>query len=379
MGGLKVGVIGAVTPETPLVTIPTNVETLEFHDPAPDLIEQSKALRAQGAQLVILTTHIGGKCTSLTDPHDLSSCEAHSELFTLLGKLPPGTLDAAVAGHTHQYVGQYVGGVAVSQAGYYGHSFGWMQLCVDGAKVTSEIHPPTDVCLSTWAEGGCRDRATSAGTKPAMFLGEMVVPDPTVQKVIQPYLDKVKAFQEAKVGVEVSEKMVRYHDQPSPLGTLVAEAIRHAVPGAQIGLTNGGGVRADLPSGSLIFKQVFEVLPFDNQVVGLRLSGKELYSFIVAPLKAGHGYPQLSGAKLVVDDAEKHTGHLVLSDGTPIVDDRMYLLATNDFLANGGDGAKPVVTTLPKDRRTSMNKLVRDAFIEFLQKQPQPIKPPVMP
>jgi 5'-nucleotidase len=377
--GVKVGVIGAITPETPLVTVPLNVESLDFHEPAADVAAEAQRQRKAGAQVVVLTTHIGGACKVVTNPDDLSSCQANSELFALLHALPAGTLDAVIAGHTHQYIAQNVEGVAVSEAGYYGHSFGWIELCVEGKTVTKKIHPPTDVCLSTWAEGGCGEQAQSAGVKPATFLGEAVAPDPAIQKVIDPYLAKVKAFQEAQVGVEVAQPVNRAHDKTSPLGVLVAEAIRSAVPRAQIGLTNAGGVRADLPAGRLIYKQVFEVLPFDNRVVGLRLTGKELNSFIMAPLRAGHGFPQLAGARLIIDDAARKEGHLELSDGSRVVEEKEYLLATNDFLANGGDGAKPVVSTLPKDRRTSLNTLVRDAFIDYLKKQPQPIQAPQVP
>jgi 5'-nucleotidase len=381
INGVKVGLIGAITPETPLVTIPTNVATLDFRDPAPLVTEEAKALRKKGAQVIVLITHIGGACKDLHDPNDLSSCDAHSELFSLLDAVPEGLLDVVIAGHTHQYIAQKLKGIAVSESGYYGHSFGWVEACVDSAgKVSTTLHQPVDICLGEWAEGGCSPReSTSAQTKRSSFLGESVVVDDKLQKVLEPYLKAVDAAQEAPVGVEVTSPIYRAHEKPSPLGQMVAEGIRRAVPGAQIGLTNAGGVRADLPAGNLRFKQVFEVLPFDNHVVGLRLSGKELRSFILAPLQAGHGFPQLSGARLVIDDPKAKSGHLEMADGSQVKDDEMYLLATNDFLANGGDGAKPVVSALPVDRRTPLNTLVRDSFLAYLKTLPQPVQAPAVP
>ena len=63
----------------------------------------------------------------------------------------------------------------------------------------------------------------------------------------------------------------------SPLGNLVTDAYLAAVPGADVALNNsGGGLRADLPAGPLTYGSVFEVMPFDNLLVSLRLTGRQL-------------------------------------------------------------------------------------------------------
>jgi 5'-nucleotidase len=377
VNGVKVGLIGAITPETPLVTVPKHVESLEFKDPGPLVAKEARALRKQGAAIVVLMAHIGGDCKSTTTPDDLSSCNMNSEMFKLMDGLPRGTVDVAIAGHTHKYIAQRVDGVAVSEAGYYGHSFGWVEACVDGkGAVTTSLHAPQDICLTTWAEGGCGAQDKATGAAPATFLGAPLVPDEGVQKAIAPFLERVKVAQEAKVGIQVATVVPRSHDRLSPLGKLVAEGIRHSVPGAQIGLTNAGGVRAELPAGDLVFRQVFEVLPFDNRVTVLKLTGAELKSFVLAPLAAGHGFPQLAGAKLIIDDAQAKVAHLELEDGAAVKDDQTYVLATNDFLANGGDGTKAVIEKVPKERREDLPLLIRDAFINYLKTAAQPIQPP---
>jgi len=376
VNGVKVGIIGAITPDTPTVTIPTNVASLKFLDPAAPVAREAHKLRKEGAQLVVLIAHIGGACHDTKNPDDLSSCEPHSEMFSLLDKLPKGTLDVAIAGHTHNYIAQRVDGVAVSEAGSYSHSFGWVEACV-GAKgaVTTTLHRPTDVCLSDWAEGGCGHREQSAGTKPATFLGEKVTADEKVEAAIAPYLAKVKAKQQSKVGVTMAAPVLRRHDAPSPLGKLIAQAIKAAVPDADVGLTNAGGVRADLPSGPLQWGEVFEVLPFDNRIVALKLTGKQLADFLVAPLVAGHGFPQLAGAKLEFYRANPDASKLTLN-GAPVDPKKVYVLATNDFLANGGDGTKPVMEGVAADHRGAPGVLVRDAFLDYLKSLPSPVQPP---
>ena len=380
VNGIKVGIIGAITPDTPTVTVPLNVASLEFRNPAEDVKREAASLRKQGAKIVVLVAHIGGDCAKLGDPHDDASCNTKSEMWTLIDALPEGTLDVAIAGHTHKYIAQYVKGVAVSEAGSYGASFGWVEACVDSAgKVTTNIHPPVDVCMQDWNEGGCRVRENSAGEVDAKFLDEKLVPDAKIEKTMAPFLAAVKAQQEAPIGVTMATPLTRKHDAPSPLGILVAEAIRAAVPGADLGLTNAGGVRADLPGGSLKFGQLFEVLPFDNRVVAIKLTGKQVAAFLTAPLQAGHGFPQLAGCKLDFDRAHPDAAKVTLADGAAIDPEKTYVLATNDFLANGGDGTKTVMDGVGKQNVTETGKLVRDAFLVFLKAQPQPVPSPQVP
>lgn len=374
---VKVGVIGAITPDTPTVTVPQNVASLKFLDPAPEVEREAARLRKAGAQVLVLVAHIGGECTDLKDPTDVASCNPHSELSALLEKLPEGTLDVALGGHTHKFIAHKIRGVAVSEAGSYSHAFGWIEACVDRAgKVTTTIHPPTPICAERWKEGGCSARDAASGEEPAEFLGRPVKPDPRVAEAIAPFLEKVKAQQEAKIGVRLAAPVTRSHDAPSPLGRMVAEAVKQAMPGADVGLTNAGGIRANLPAGELTFGQVFEVLPFDNRVVALHLTGAELKEFVIAPLRGGHGFPQLAGLTLAFDPAHPEAAVLTLAGGKPVDPAKSYVLATNDFLANGGDATHEVMAKLKDGGRRETGPLVRDAFLAWLKAQPQPIAAP---
>jgi 5'-nucleotidase len=374
---IKVGVIGAITPDTPTVTVPLNVASLKFLDPAPEVIAEAARLRKAGAQVLVLVAHIGGECRNLKDPTDESSCDGKSEIATLLEKLPEGTIDVALAGHTHKFIANKIRGVAVSEAGSYSHAFGWIEACVDGqGKVATTIHPPTSLCAQAWKEGGCGAREAATGEVPAQFLGRRVKPDPRVLKAIAPYLARVKAQQEARIGVTLKAPVTRSHDAPSPLGTMVAEAVKQAMPGADVGLTNAGGIRANLPAGELTFGQVFEVLPFDNRVVALHLTGAELKEFVIAPLRGGHGFPQLAGLTLTFDAAHPEATVLTLASGKPVDPAAAYVLATNDFLANGGDATHDIMAKLKDGGRRETGPLVRDAFLTWLKAQKQPLAIP---
>ena len=101
--------------------------------------------------------------------------------------------------------------------------------------------------------------------------------------------------------------------------------------GVGIGIHNLGGVRADLPAGELTFAQVFEVLPFDNRVARLDLTGAQLRAFVRHLSSRRQGQrPLVTGLTF-----EKGEADVRLADGTPISDQTLYGVATNDFLATG--------------------------------------------
>ncbi len=100
--GVSVGIIGGTTTRTLKATISGNTIGLAIAPLDAAVATQAKQLRARGAAVVILTVHAGGRCTQFGNPTDLTSCEQPSEIGDLIAKLPRGTLDAVVAGHTHQ-------------------------------------------------------------------------------------------------------------------------------------------------------------------------------------------------------------------------------------------------------------------------------------
>src|SRR5262249_16614618 len=113
VNGVKVGIFGLATPMTPRTTNPVNVASLRFGSLAPEAISAATALRGRGAEVVIAVMHAGGRCAAYDNPRDVSSCNQDEELFEMLEEIPPGTLDAIVAGHTHQPVGHFIKAIPV--------------------------------------------------------------------------------------------------------------------------------------------------------------------------------------------------------------------------------------------------------------------------
>src|SRR5439155_3840289 len=154
----------------------------------------------------------------------------------------------------------------------------------------------------------------------------------------------------------------------SPLGNLVADAIR-VTTGADVGLTNGGGLRADLPAGELTYGQLFEALPFDNRLATLKLRAAALKQLLLKNFAHDKGILSVSGIKVRARCAGSSLAVELLraADGKPIGDDATLTVGTTDFLANGGDDFGPTVAQSPPSYLES--EPVRDVIALMLRKR----------
>lgn len=378
--GVQVGIVGLATPSTPLTTRPQNVATLGFLDPAPILIREAEKLRRRGAQIVILVSHMGDDCPQATDPRDLSSCDAKGELFQLLAGLPKGLVDVAVGGHTHAVVAHWIGSTATIEAAHRARKFTWVEACLDSNGQfdadTTTIHAPVDVCLTTWADGTCGPRELATETQPARYQNEIVRISPKLEAVVQPFMEKVERTSEEPIGANLPRDFERDPKRGIPLGDAVAEAMRRATQ-ADVGLQNRGGVRADLQAGEILFGDAYRVLPFGNQVTVMRLTGAQLTAIVSHMTERHRGIsPHVVGVLPAEGDGPFTLLH---PNGTPLETSRIYKVATNDFLATGGQGLASLIRNIPQASVQIEPILLLDAFIDFLKTEfPPPVaKSPV--
>lgn len=388
--GVKVGIVGLSTPTTPTTTNPTNVIALRFDPLAPAALEASKRLRERGAQVVLGVAHAGGKCPRLADPRDLSSCDKDGEIFEALGALPPGTLDAVIAGHTHQAMGHFINGVPVIETYGLGRAFGYVELFVDPVShrvqpERTQIHASVPLCIQVdAASGSCDSRKLKDQPEvklvPATFLGQPVVPDPAVQAIIAPVLTRVAQEQHRELGVTVPVALKRSYSAESTLGSFLADSFREAV-GADVALLNPGGLRADIDAGPLTFGDVYEVLPFDNTVAIVTVSGDELKRLLQLVYSDKSGVFQVSGLQVKLGHCPGLARFLgaTLPNGRTLEPAKLYRVALPDFLARGGDGLTPFLTSLPPGRidlGESRPKTLRDELIAYWQGRKAPLAAP---
>lgn len=130
---------------------------------------------------------------------------------------------------------------------------------------------------------------------------------------------------------------------------------------AQFSVLNNGGLRASLPEGALTTRHIYELMPFDNEIVVLKLTGKNceaLFNYIARQ----QGVP-VAGIKMGIKDDKAVN---VLINGEPFVMEKEYYMVTSDYLANGGDKMSFFAEPQMKLHTTY---LVRDAIINFIKRQ----------
>ena len=146
--------------------------------------------------------------------------------------------------------------------------------------------------------------------------------------------------------VELDSRRSSVRSGETNFGNLVAEAMRRGT-GAEVGLTNGGGIRGDrtyAPGTELTRRHILEELPFGNVTVLLELTGAELRAALengVSQVEDLAGrFPQIAGMTLVYDSRAPAGSRVVTIEvgGEPFDPALTYRVATNNYMAGGGDG-----------------------------------------
>jgi 5'-nucleotidase len=367
IAGVRVGFVGLITHETPSIVLSAWFAGLDVLPLAPALLTEARALREQGAQIVIAVAHAGGDCKDFSDPKQLASCTPDSEIFELARALPKGTVDAIFAGHTHAGVAQIVNGVPIVEAYSRARAFSRIDVRWDpsaGRVLETRLFPPQALCPQLVDGGGCTL---------SDYEGEPTREDPEVARAIAPALAQADELRRALVGSTLSEPMTGEHSRESALGNLFADLLREAVAGADAAVINGGSLRADLPAGELRYGQLFEAMPFDNLVAQIRLSGAELKTMLSAHLgHDAHGLISLSGLRLDARCAKRGLElKLTRDNGRAVADRETLLVATSDYLATGGDGLLAPLKLAPERIAIDLGSLFRDALASSFKRHPR--------
>ena len=304
LGGMKVAVIGVVTEDTPVSTSPKNVTGLEFLSPFVTTEQHIRELK-DSVDLILVLSHIG---------------------FSVDRNLAEGVkgIDVIVGGHSHTKVLKPVriGRTLIVQAWEHGKALGVLDLTVQDGK------------LIKW-DGHLEDMRPKQGEE-----------DPRVQSLVEKYSRKVNSVMDVSIGeteVELDGENVRRRE--TNLGDFVADILRE-VSGADAAIINGGGIRTSLKQGEIKIKDIYSILPFDNYVVSFKLTGKQIRQALehgLSGIEEGEGrFPQVSGLTVTYSRSAPNGLRIqaILIKEKPIDPNREYQVATNDFMAAGGDGYK---------------------------------------
>jgi 2',3'-cyclic-nucleotide 2'-phosphodiesterase (5'-nucleotidase family) len=316
--GVKIGFFGLTTEDTPIASSPG---TIKFSSTINTARAKAKELREKGADIVVAVAHT---------PLEVDMIIARS-----------AGVDVIIGGHDEHLLAFYDGKVTLTESESQGNYVVVTELAVTKATKDGKT-------TVTWTPNF---RIVDSAT---------VKPDPEIEAVVKGYEDKLSKELDIEIGVTetpLDSRRATVRGGEAAIGNLVADALKTSV-GADVAITNGGGLRADKQyeaGQKLTRRNILAEMPFGNTTVLLEVTGAQIKAALengVSQVRElGGRFPQVSGIVAEVDVKEP-VGSRVKSvkiNGQPLDPAKTYKLATNDFMARGGDGyrvfteAKPLV------------------------------------
>ena len=382
-GGLKIGFVGTVTPDTFSRSAIKDIVN-EVGEPMYDFLADatgdrlSEALqqsvdeaRGNGADYVILVAHLG----SDTESESIYTSNA------VVGKMTG--VDAVFDAHSHEIYNTQIPDrqgnmIPIAQAGTKLPMIGQLTIYRDGRLEETLVDPVP--LLSGFAA----DRVTRKKTERYVDL------------VTEAFLDGITASYDAvmkqKIGsVSVDLLIMEDNTELNRIGEnglceLVADTMRD-VGGAQAAICNAGTLRTNLYAGEITYQDIINILPYSNGLVTVRTGGQTILDaleFGVSWLPAADGgFPQVSGitycinpeieSSVIMDEKKQFVsveGERRVSDvtigGEPVDPDRSYTLAISKYLLTGGNGY-----TMFKDAEIVSDPMLADneLLIQYIGEQ----------
>ncbi|MCX5834559.1 MAG: bifunctional UDP-sugar hydrolase/5'-nucleotidase [Deltaproteobacteria bacterium] len=334
--GLKIAVIGITTPETNALTKLGRIGPYRFLDPEKVLPERIRAVKKEGARFVILLSHQGLEA-------DIDLARSVKGIHVIVGG------DSHTAVKTPVLIGKTI----VVQAGCCGHYLGVLKLEVD-------------------TKSGRILKHTRKRELRKVLSGPDDSYDEGARKIVSKYHDQIKEKFSRVVG-ETAVDLVRRPYHESNIGNLVCDAMKTAT-GAAIAFQNSGGIRTNIPKGRITLEQVHTLLPFDNLLISVDLTGEQILKILEQSATLEHGILQVSGLRVVIN-TDKPGGSRVRQvtvGDHPLEPKKLYRVTTNDFLAAGGDK----YASFKEGKHAVLGEALRDGFIKYLREH-SPVNPRV--
>ncbi|RWC37933.1 MAG: bifunctional metallophosphatase/5'-nucleotidase, partial [Mesorhizobium sp.] len=327
VGGQKIGIVGAVTNDTPELASPG--PNIAIEDDVKSITAEVEKLKAQGVNKIIAVTHIG-----------------YNRERDVIAKIPG--IDVVVGGHSHTLLSNTDPKAAGPYPTMVDNPDGYKVPVVQAASYSKYLGEFKVV----FDDNGVVKQASGD----PIFLDKSITPDPAVLARIKELgapIEELKNKEVAETTKAIDGSRDNCRARECEMGNLVSDAILDRVKGqgVEIVISNGGGLRASIDQGTVTMGEVLTVLPFQNTLATFQISGKDLVAGLesgLSQIEDGAGrFPQVAGLKYSFDKSvAPNAGRVksveVMENGAwaPINPDKDYLVATNNYVRQGGDGYK---------------------------------------
>ncbi len=300
--GIKIGVLGLTTAAMPYITMPEVRRGLEFQSET-DVAKKYLPELKQKADVIVALTHIG------------LSKDSEDDVF--LAENTDG-IDIIIGGHTHSFLEKpiMVKNTMIVQAGCYGKCVGRIDLKIRKGKIVEKKYELISLNAKKFGE------------------------DEELKKIIENLTKDISKKMESVVGSSAQKlsRSARDRNGEIPLGNWQADVFRK-LTNSDIAFQNAGGIRADLPEGKITMRHIYELAPFGNTIFTMKLTGVQIKDILEKSVSGKFGMLQVSGLKFKYDKSRKEGDRVVevVVGNKPVNLKKYYKVATNSFVAKGGD------------------------------------------
>lgn len=342
--GVKIAFIGAITIEAPSIILPANIADFNVTDPVTEVnntVTELKALPAdQKPDIIIFIDHEGG-----------------SALKSIVNNLHG--IDVVFGGHSHEILDTTytdADGNSVPTKIAQSNCKGFIDL-----KMT--VDSTTNRPVSFSASGNFKTTPTAATSPMDLDIKNLI--DTAYAGLASTFNEVVGHDDVAYNRTQVTYNSGAYGQ--SQLGNWMADVVKNYAQ-SDIGMVNNGGIRTDMPAGDITVGMLFSIMPFDNLIYKVTMTGAQLKAILEQAVMTGGKGIQVSGLKFTYDPSLASGSRIASmkreSDDLIINPTDTIIVAAPDFVATGGDGfAAFVDSTNYQYTQINTYELVRDALI----------------
>jgi 2',3'-cyclic-nucleotide 2'-phosphodiesterase/3'-nucleotidase/5'-nucleotidase len=323
--GKKIAIIGAVDNlDYPASILKSLIANYDFRDAATMINQNAKEIiDGKKADAVVVLAHMGAF-------YDEKTKQNTGNLVDVTQKLDPKYVNAVFGGHTHQIVtGTASNGIPYGIGYKEGRGYVSLQMTIqaNGTVSTSAMTYNSILDADLYKP--------AAGTNPALDPTVTAITDKAIQDV-KPVLSEIVATTPTDLTRTMSIKP--YGD--SSLGNWVTDMVRKDTK-ADFGFNNNGGIRADIEKGTVTMGDMYSIMPFDNTLVTVKMTGAQVVKALEQGIQDTKGKGmQISGLTFQYDNSKPSLARVFNvkdSKGNPIDLKKTYTVGTNNFVGTGGD------------------------------------------
>lgn len=364
-GPLKVGIVGITTSGTQRASFEGNVRDLYFAPEVTSLAAYRDTLLNKGCNVIIAACHLGLPFDrwEAWDELEKKAAQGWKSDYTRnafeLARRVPG-IDVLFAGDIHVgYVEPWVDPVTHTPC-FQGYGRGTNLMCVEfefdvatGQLIGWKNFADESTLITLFSDQFPRDRA--------------------IAECIDTVVARVEVGFNEKIG-ESEQPITRIGEGESAMGNLVSDAMLWRLRG-DIALTNKGGVRTDLPAGNITPQDVFNVLPFDNTLGSVEVTGAFIKDLLEDKVAYGGSGLYVAGMRVKIDRSRERGSRVISLEigGKPYVAEQSYRLVTTDYLLEGNSGMEKLAA-LRSQAAVESGVYMREAVIEYI-KSHSPLRP----